>query len=217
VTRFSAKAYRVHSVIEGVEIIVARVHPELAAMEPSAGSLSRAERERAARFRFDADRRRFIVAHSTLRQLLGARCGALPESLRLEPGKDGKPLLAGSRLQFSLSRSGELAAYAFAWGRAVGIDVEAIRPLAAADAIAARAFPRRERGGYAALAARDNVRGFFRSWTRTEALAKALGGGLTLSPEALDAALEDHWVVRSFSPAPGFAGAVACSRRGLCQ
>lgn len=201
--------------IEGIEIIVAPLDRDLESIDARAASLSAAERERAARFRSNADRRRFIAAHSTLRELLGARSGSPPESLQLESGKHGKPVLAGSRLQFSLSRSGELAAYAFARGRAVGIDVEAIRPLAAADAIAAKTFPYREWRAYAALSAGDKVRGFFRGWTRAEALAKALGGGLTLPPEALEAALEDDWMVRSFAPAPGFAAAVAC--RGRCQ
>jgi 4'-phosphopantetheinyl transferase len=206
-----------HSLIEGIEVIVARVHPELEAICRSAASLSAAERERAARFRFDADRRRFIVAHSTLRELLGARCGLPPGSLQLESGKHGRPVLAGSSLQFSLSHSGELLAYAFARSRAVGIDVEAIRPMAGADAIAARTFPRREWRAYAALAPRGKVSGFFRGWTRTEALAKALGSGLTVPPEALEAALQEAWVVRSFAPAPGYAGAVASSCSGLCQ
>lgn len=201
--------------MDEIQIVVAWLDPEPDSPGRSAASLSAAERERAARFRSAADRRRFVVAHSKLRELLGARCGTPPESLQLESGKHGKPVLAGSRLQFSLSRSGELAAFAFACGRAVGIDIEAVLPLAAAEAIAARTFPRREWRAYAALAPRDKLPGFFRGWTRTEALAKALGGGLALPREAINAALEDHWVVRSFVPAPGFAGAVAWRRGGL--
>jgi 4'-phosphopantetheinyl transferase len=195
--------------VTGIEVIVMRLHEQVESIDLGAALLSEAERERAARFRFDADRRRFIAAHSTLRELLGARSGSPPGSLQLESAKHGKPVLAGSSLQFSLSRSGELAAYAFARGRAVGIDVEAIRPLAEADEIAARTFPRREWRAYAELSAPDKVPGFFRGWTRTEALAKGHGGGLALPREALEAALEDHWVVCSFTPAPGFVAALA--------
>lgn len=184
-------------VMRGIDVIVAPLDVEPESIEQGAASLSAAERERAARFRFDADRRRFVAAHSMLRALLAEREGR-------------------GRWCFSLSRSGELAAYAFARGGAVGIDVEAIQPLAQADAVAARIFPRREWREYAALAASEKAAGFFRGWTRTEALAKALGGGLTLSPDVLEAALEGRWVVRDFVPAPGFAGALACSRRGSC-
>lgn len=153
----------------------------------SVASLSVAERGRAGRFRVDTDRRRYIAAHAMLRELLSRRHGA----------------------RFSLSRSEGLAAYAFTRAGAVGIDIEAIRPLEEAGAIAARIFPWREQSAYAALPESERLPGFYRAWTRTEALAKALGGGLALPREALDAALEDGWSVQSFFPAPAFAGAVA--------
>lgn len=149
------------------------------------------------------------AAHALLRELLGARLGEAPASLRFQRGKHGKPTVPGARLQFSLSRSAGLAGYAFARGRGVGIDVEAVRPLADADAIAARIFPRREYQAYAALPACDRNAGFFRGWTRTEALAKAIGVGMGLSREVLDEALEAGWVVRSLAPVRGFAAALA--------
>jgi len=192
-----------------VEIVVAALGRPLAAD----ATLSTEERARAARLRLEADRSRFIAVHATLRELLGARCHSAPASLIFHAGAHGKPRLAGSSVQFSLSYSGALAAYAFARGRAVGIDVEAVRPIAGADAIAARVFPATERRAYAALAPEARVAGFLKGWTRTEALAKALGGGLGLAPAALDAALEEGWGVRSFAPAPGFEGAVACRMR----
>jgi 4'-phosphopantetheinyl transferase len=190
----------------GIHVVVARLRDDADARR---AWLSDAERKRAARLRSGVDRGRYIAAHATLRELLAARVGEAPASLQLESDERGKPALRGSDVQFSLSRSEGLAAFAIACGRAVGIDIEAVRPLADADAIAARMFPRLEYRAYAALPAPDRIAGFFRGWTRTEALAKALGGGIGLPPSALDAALEDGWVVRSFVPAPGFGGAVA--------
>jgi 4'-phosphopantetheinyl transferase len=198
-----------------VEVIVTQLHAEPASIERLAAALSQAERERAARLRFGADRRRYIATRAKLRELLGARCGAPPETLRLEEGSHGKPALAGSRLQFSVSRSESLAAFAFARDRAVGIDVEAIRPLAEADAIAEQAFPRREWRSYAALPGHLRLRAFFRGWTRTEALAKALGRGLGAGRETLDAALEGQSLVRSYDPASGFIAALAAERRRI--
>lgn len=173
-----------------IEIVLVALDTESAAIERAAGLLTPEEQARAGRFRTEIDRRRYIAAHATLHRLLATR-------------------RAGGEVHFSVSRSEDLAAFAFSRRCVVGIDVEAIRPLGEADAIAARTFPRREWRSYARLPARDRVRGFFRGWTRTEALAKALGGGLALAPAALDDALEDCWLVRSFVPAPGFAGAVA--------
>jgi 4'-phosphopantetheinyl transferase len=199
---------------EGIEIVVTRLDAEPQLTDRSAASLSPPERERAARFRHHRDRKRFILAHVTLRQLLAQRSALPPGSLEIEYGKYGKPALAHSDLQFSLSRRGEVAAYAFAHEWPIGIDIEAIRPVPEADAIAAQVFPRQELRAYAEASPRDKLSAFFRSWTRTEAIAKALGGGLSLPPASLDAELEsrDEWLLHSFSPAPGFAGAVASRR-----
>jgi 4'-phosphopantetheinyl transferase len=194
-----------------LEIVVTPL--DARALGRGAACLSSGERERAARLRFETDRRRFIASRAKLRELLAVRCGLPPESLQLEAS--GKPALAGSSLAISVSRSGALAAFAFARGRAVGIDIEALRPLDGCDAIAARTFCLSERSAY--MAAKGKMAAFFRGWTRTEALAKALGGGLALAPEALEAALEAGWRVRSFAPAPGYAGAVAVSPKGSCQ
>lgn len=182
----------------------------------TAEALSVAERARAVRLRDPFERRRYLAAHRALRELLAVRCGVPAASLRLHCDAHGKPFLADGEFQFNLSRSAGLAAYAFARAGAVGIDIEAIRPLGDADAVAGRAFSATERRAYANLSASEKLPGFFRGWTRTEALAKALGGGLTLAPAALDAALEDGWVVQSFLPAAAFAGAVAYKpgRRG---
>src|SRR5204862_277059 len=99
-------------------------------------------------FAFDRDVRRFVVARARLRQLLGERLGVSPASVDLARGAHGKPALArqgrDSDLRFNLSRSRDLAVYAFASGREVGIDVEAVRPMPDADAIVARWFSRRE-------------------------------------------------------------------------
>src|SRR5687767_5343121 len=51
----------------------------------------REEARRAARLRFERDRRRFIVARARLRRLLADRLGLRPESLAFVYGKNGKP------------------------------------------------------------------------------------------------------------------------------
>ena len=219
---------------DAIEIVVVGLALEPAAVRASASLLSAAERERARRFAFGRDARRFIVRRARLRQLLGARLGVRPESVELVYGARGKPALANSalnsHLRFNQSRCDDLAVYALSSGREVGIDVEAIRPLPDADAIAARFFSRREHAAYRALEPCDQPLGFFQCWTRKEAFIKALGEGLSHPLGSFDVSLapgapaellrvepgpgvDRGWGLASFSPAPGFVAAVAAEER----
>ena len=145
--------------------------------------LSEDERDRAARLRFERDRRRFVVARARLRELLGRRLGMRPEAVAIVYGAQGKPALARGELRFNLAHSGELALYAFSRACEVGVDLEEIRALPEARP------------------------GFLRRWTRREALAKGLGSGLA-APWPGRGALAG-WRIESFRPAPGFIAALA--------
>lgn len=203
------------------------------AVRASAALLSGAERQRASRFAFDRDRRRFIVARAQLRCLLAARLGVRPECVELVHGPRGKPALsrrfADSGLRFNVSHSEEVAVYAFALGREVGIDVEAIRLPRDADDVAARFFSRSEYEAYRALDRRDRPQGFFNCWTRKEAFIKARGDGLHYPLDRFDVSLtpgepanilrvegtrgEDcEWTLHSFVPRPGFIGALVVQK-----
>jgi hypothetical protein len=74
-----------------IEVMVARLDEPTEAVAALAGSLSEEEASRAARLRFERDRRRFIVARARLRQLLAARLS--PEAVEFVYGKNGKPAL----------------------------------------------------------------------------------------------------------------------------
>jgi len=192
-----------------LEVVVAPLELETRPLEQV---LTEDERRRAAAFAFDRDRRRFIVARARLRQLLGERVGAAPESVELIYKANGKPELAPGHsrdLRFNVAHSGELAVYAFADGAEVGIDVEALREFEDADAIAARAFSPAEHQAYRAF-------GFFYCWTRKEAYLKALGIGLGEGLRVLDTScLPRGWRVESFAPMPGFVAALAVGERGV--
>ena len=176
--------------------------------------LSDAERQRAERFRFERDRRRFIVARARLRELLAARLDATPQAVEFAYGNNGKPSLAQRYAdrgwRFNVAHCDDVALYAFARDGDVGIDIEAIRPVCEADAIAARFFSCREYAAYAALAPRDRPLGFLECWTRKEAVVKALGDGLCMPLDEFDVSRAPGWSLRSFSPLPGFIAALAC-------
>jgi len=195
-----------------LDVVIARLDIGAEAADASASLLSREERERAARFAADRERRRFTVARARLRQLLGERLGAAPEAIELTYAANGKPRLHprhGSDLRFNVSHYEDVAAYAFANGREVGVDIEGVRSLADADAVAALAFAPREHRAYLALDPEQRPRAFFNCWTRKEAFVKALGAGLRYPLHRFDASLVPRgWVLHAFTPGDDLVGAV---------
>lgn len=135
------------------------------------------ERQRAAAYRSPDDRRRYVLAHGALRSLAGAALGVPPGEIRWTRGPHGKPETAGLRV--NLSHSGEYAMVALTAARAVGVDVQQVRPGADAVAMARRYFPAYE-ARYVASAPGAEARAarFARLWSRKEALVKAHGGRL---------------------------------------
>jgi 4'-phosphopantetheinyl transferase len=198
-------------------------------------TLSPDERDRAGRYRFDRDRNRFTVGRGVLRLLLGSYLGIPPDRPRLCYGAQGKPALANEGgewdLQFNLSHSQGLALVAFSPGRALGVDLEQIRPDLAEDRIAESFFSRQEVATLRALPPEQQAEAFFACWTRKEAYIKALGGGLSISLDSFDVSLApgapaallrvrddpgeaSRWSLRELDPGPGFAGALVVEGHG---
>jgi 4'-phosphopantetheinyl transferase len=153
--------------------------------------LSPDERTRAARFYFERDRARFVVARAALRHILGDYLGIPPAEMAFVYGTHGKPSLAAPwfDLCFNLSHSRAVGLCAVTRGRAIGVDVEQIRPLDDADALAEHLFSPRERASLRRLSGERKLRGFFNAWTRKEAFIKALGDGLSHPLESFDVSL----------------------------
>jgi 4'-phosphopantetheinyl transferase len=150
-----------------------------AARERDRGLLSADEQARARRFARAEDGRRWAAAHEILRELLGACLGADPRSLAFAEGPYGKPRLAdGGALRFNLSHSGDVALYALALGREVGVDVELPRPRADHVALARRIGGDVAARQLAELAPADREREFLRLWVRWEAALKCRGTGI---------------------------------------
>jgi 4'-phosphopantetheinyl transferase len=189
--------------LEKADLVVASLNVDAA---PLRALLSPDEQERAARFTFEQQRRRFIVARARLRQLLGARLDASPDEVEFTYGITGKPSLAArySRdLRFNLAHCEDVAVYAFAEAREIGVDVEREREVEDAEAIGKLCFSPAERDAC-------RTHGFLYCWTRKEAFVKALGSGLSAPlPELEVSAAPRGWSVRSFVPGPGLVGAVA--------
>jgi len=150
------------------------------------------ERERAARYRFERDRVRDIVARGTLRAILGRYLDLDPAGLRFVYGPQGKPALApehGRELSFNLSHAGDVALYAVTRGRRVGVDVEQVVPDVAGSTVPEHTFSPHEVAVLRALPLDEQTAAFFRCWTRKEAYVKALGAGFSLDLTSFDVSL----------------------------
>jgi 4'-phosphopantetheinyl transferase len=198
-----------------------------------AAVLSTDEYERAERFRFARDQRRYIVGRACLRLLLahyleGERGD--PHSITLQYGSHGKPELVGplsvTSLKFNLAHSDQLALVALTLDHALGVDLERIRPLAALDQVAERYFAPEEAAALRDLPMPARQVAFFRCWTLKEAYLKGRGVGLSVELHSLAEPIEmvyptglvrdvgragevAWWHLRSMVPFPGYIAALA--------
>jgi 4'-phosphopantetheinyl transferase len=152
-------------------------------------TLSADEEKRAARFHFQVDKNRFIVAHGVLRKILGRYLHYDPAELTFSLNQYGKPALINSTLEFNLSHSGDFALIAVTLGRKVGVDVERIRQGISSHVIAQQYFSKAEVAELQSLPFEQREAAFFTCWTRKEAYIKAQGLGLSLPLESFDVSL----------------------------
>lgn len=185
------------------------------------------ERERAARFRFELHRHRYIVSRAVLRQILSQYVGLPASEIEFVTNAHGKPALLEptSNLEFNVSHAGGVAVLAFAEGRRVGVDVEDTGRDAEFRRLADRFFSPRERDVFASLPDSQVREEFYACWTRKEAYIKALGLGVThglanftvafghgtepgIVHSEIDPRAAERWGMRTFVPAEGFVGAI---------
>jgi len=151
--------------------------------------LSADEQARADRFVRPRDRRRFTRCRAALREILGQLLVVRAESIRFRASGHGKPELdweamgavdlgGRSALQFNVSHSAGLGLIAVGMGRALGVDVEELRPISEAERIVASYFTPGEVAAFSALCEEAKALAFLRGWTRKEAILKGLGIGL---------------------------------------
>jgi 4'-phosphopantetheinyl transferase len=160
--------------------------------EEELATLSRTEIDRARRFAFERDRRRYLAAHCALRARLAASTGLPAQALRFAEGPHGKPRLQDAPgCAFNLAHSEDLALIGIDTdGTEIGVDVEVLRTIDDAEPLAQRLFTPGEYLSWAALPQPARKAGFLRLWTRKEACLKAVGAGLSIAPAFVPAGLQ---------------------------
>ena len=127
-------------------------------------------------------------------------------------GPHGKPYLRSEpQLQFNLSHSGGASLVAVALNVEVGVDIERLSPIPDCLELAARFLPPADAAALAETPAPRREREFFARWTRTEAMLKARGIGLS----GAGTALGGDWTVLPIDAGEEYAAAVAAESSGM--
>jgi 4'-phosphopantetheinyl transferase len=169
---------------------------ELGAAIAPIGWLSDDEWRRAARFRHDVHRTRFVVRRAVVRRILASYVGGDGSKLIIQPDHFGKPHLRPEVLHFNTSHSRDLVAIAIA-AAPVGVDVERIDEQFDVDLVVDQ-LSAAERAVVLAHDGRRRSQTFTRCWTAKEACLKACGVGLSGDLRSFDvsSALEAGSCVR---------------------
>jgi 4'-phosphopantetheinyl transferase len=148
--------------------------------------LSERERQVAAAFAGRKRRAQYAAGRLLVRYALDQAPGGKGRDWRVEADASGRLEVAGGGVDpapaVSLSHSGSLALCGLKRsGGLLGVDIERCVPRRSGwTALAGFVLHPREQERLAGLDAPERWRGFYRSWTLKEALAKALGVGLAL-------------------------------------
>jgi len=192
--------------------------------------LSDDERQRADKFYFDRDRRRFIACRGRQRLILSRYLNVALGDIKFRYSSQGKPTLdipeSDAAIEFNTSNSSKLALFAICTEREVGVDIEHVRPLSDYEGLAHRFYAPLERKDLASLPEQQRLVAFFNCWTRKEAMLKATGTGLSFpldqvvvsllpgDPARLvslqsDSATNENWCLHHLDPADGYVAALA--------
>jgi len=166
-------------------------------LDAAVGLLSPAERGQFERLLRPDDRRDYALAHALLRQALASSGNHAAADWQFTTDDRGRPGLADGQLVFSLSHTRGLVACAVSTAGQVGIDVEAVRPIEAAQ-IADDFFSPEEQRRLERLGAPAAALRFFDYWTLKEAYAKAIGAGLHLPLNATSFMVDGGTIDASF-------------------
>jgi 4'-phosphopantetheinyl transferase len=190
-------------------------------------TLSEDEQQRASRFHFERDSRRFVVARGSMRSILSGYVRTAAHELRFMYSEHGKPSLAQNLMdvRFNLSHAGDRAILGVTRGQDVGVDIELIRNDVEHEKLAQRFFSAQEHRELSMLSAGERLRGFYRCWTCKEAFLKAQGFGLTRNLDSFDVDLRsgparlvatrpdpsetERWQLLEVETASGYAAAAA--------
>jgi 4'-phosphopantetheinyl transferase len=184
--------------------------------------LHNSELQLASRLKQGRKRSLFIITRSILRQLIAHYSGRGIAEIDIRRNAHGKPWLEG--IEFNLSHSRDWALIALTRDRAVGVDVQYMKPKLDFERISRRRYAPEEHLQVAAGADPSERREqFFAIWTRKEAYIKAHGTsfydkistvGVPLGRDRFsDERLGGSWEISSFKIGDEYWASVCAANR----
>lgn len=155
------------------------------------------ERARVNRFTSERKAREFIITRASLRRILGDITGTDPQKLSFSYEAHGRPVLDGQdetgRICFNVTHSHLISLIAVTLDRQLGVDIEKIRDDVDHRNLARRYFSPAEYQALQRYQTELQLQAFFATWTRKEAIVKALGDGIAFGLKEFDVSVEpDH-------------------------
>jgi 4'-phosphopantetheinyl transferase len=191
-----------------VHVWAVRLDDDIVDLGQARAFISADERERAERFKFDRDRRRYLIAHAALHEILHRYLPIDSEPLIFDYGSNGKPTLSPALgpagVQFNLSHSNELALLGVTPRGEVGVDIEYVKENFEFQDVAERFFTAKEVAAMRSLPVHLQRRAFFKCWTSKEAFLKAKGTGLSGNLDVVEIILTATREVQITASVPGW-------------
>jgi 4'-phosphopantetheinyl transferase len=167
-----------------VHIWLADLNPSAEFVQQLGTILSDDEHQRARRFHFERDRRRFVAGRGTLRLILAQYLKCPPQDIQFFYEAAGKPYLCCSdgepKVQFNVSHSQDTALIGICLEHRIGVDIEFKNPDRATLEVARLFFAPEEIAALADLPAQAQCDAFFAIWAMKEAYIKGRGEGVSL-------------------------------------
>lgn len=198
-----------------VEVWSAPLNVDEHRMDELLHRLSPSEQKRVGALLEEKAVRQYIVSRAMQRQLLASYVGGHPSEIQFGIVAMGKPTLSRPNeigLQFNTTHSGSLVVIAVTKHRDVGVDVEQLRPISRALAVAKRCYSADEYERLLPLEGPGRDHAFLSTWVAREGTAKARGDsvwrGLASWRNGSMEHLRRDFTVRYLDLGPDFVGVV---------
>ena len=178
-----------NQLVNEIHIWSANLEQPEAIIEGYYSILSDNEKKKVDKYKTEGLRNRHIISKGLLRILIAKYMNYSPNEIIFYFNEFGKPSISpdseGTNLFFNLSHSDNIAVFVFSGNREVGIDVEKVKELADMEGVVDLCFSESEKKWFSKLPSAKKEEMFYKIWTCKEAYIKAIGKGLSFSPNRI--------------------------------